>query len=150
MIVSTIGKFLITVSLIGAAACGKSDSMHRSADNASDALPSYEEQRLADSDPIHAPYLHLLYAAFNLDSCQRDQEKNVVAVAKARGKAEALAAAKGFEPAMKLTKRIFLIRLSAELHAQCVPNFDGALDNLEQAVQQFEAVVEGLPQRAKN
>ena len=124
--------------------------MHQSADNASNSLPSYEEQRLADRDPIHAPYLKLLYAAFNLDSCEREQEQDVVVVAKARGEAETLAAAKGLGPAMEVTKRIFWMRLSEELHAQCYPNFGGALDNMKRAVHHFEAVVQGLPQRTTN
>jgi hypothetical protein len=140
---------LIAASLLGTVACGNSEPTHRSPKNAREPLPSLDEQRSAARDPLHAPYLTLLYAASNLDSCERGNDVRVVAVTNEREETEAIAKAKGFEPSLQLTRRIFLMRLAAELHAKCYPDFPTALKEMKQVVSSVRDQVQRLPDRSK-
>ena len=110
-------------------------------------LPSIQEQYAAQRDPVHAPYLALLYAADNFASCE-DKDGSAQAVLAERDAAVALAEKKGLKPSMELTRRVYAMKGMAELRMKCVPNLSIALGSLRQATAKFTDVVQRVPSRA--
>jgi hypothetical protein len=132
-----------TILAAAAAACSQDDTANQTANR----VPSIEEQRLAERDPIHRSYNHVLRAAYNLRSCERDEDAQVVSVLSDRKQVESVARTKGFGPAMTLAERIVLFEMQGELHAKCQPDFATALTATKNAIEDFRKQVDRSPAR---
>ena len=145
MRVSLVDYGAFVAAFMAVAGCGQNESPGPSADGQHVRNSSPEERQLAD--PLHTPYLKLLYAADNLKWCKRDQDKLAFAAFAQQSEAEALARSKGMGESLALTRRIFATRSMEELRVVCSPNFEQAVQDVQRAVEEFRSIVVELPKR---
>jgi hypothetical protein len=133
------------VAAVAIAACGQNRTSNQGTDGQHVRRSSLEEQQMAD--PLHRPYTKVLWAAYNLRWCKRDQDKLAITAFAQQAQAESLARSKGMGESLGISRRI-QEHISKEVFFDvCAPNFEQAAIALQRAVAEFRNFVVELPLR---